>query len=343
MPNTSSAITSSSSDICWTLSRRPGAEAEVRAGHHLEHEAERVLVGALRVGLLGLGAAPAETGREAPVARHLALHGAQQQGLRDVGEVRAGAHEERGRALRRAPASRPGTASWMAVTAARISAAPTTAVPAGVTGLVAPRIGIGYSIIGMPASPSSSASSMPNRSMCSGLTVQRMTEKVGRALSSARPARHGLGHADQRPRLCRVLDADDDAVLARGAHAGVELVQDAALLGRVLGGHQGRGGGEVVEALDDARGFVDVLLDALPHAAVGLAHHGGAAVGGEVGVLAVDGEVELRLPAAEREGAAAGSRAPPRPRPPGCARRSSPGPRSRRGPRARRAPGRSGT
>ncbi len=81
----------------------------------------------------------------------------------------------------------PGQPSWMAVTAARISAAPTTAVPAGVTGLVAPRIGIGYSIIGMPASPSSNASSMPNRSMWSGLTVQRMTEKVGRFLSSALP------------------------------------------------------------------------------------------------------------------------------------------------------------
>ncbi len=39
----------------------------------------------------------------------------------------------------------------------------------------------------MPASPSASASSIPNRSMCSGLTVQRMTEKVGRALSSAAP------------------------------------------------------------------------------------------------------------------------------------------------------------
>ena len=194
----------------------------------------------------------------------------------------------------------------MAVTAARISAAPTTAVPAGVTGLVAPRIGIGYSIIGMPASPSSSASSMPNRSMCSGLD-RAEDDGEGRAgLELGRPAGHCLGHADQRPRLGRVLDAHDDAVLARGAHAGVELVQDAALLGRVLRGHEGRGGGEVVEALDDARRLVHVLLDALAHGAVGLAHHGGAAVGGQVRVLAVERQVELGVAAAEREGARQG-------------------------------------
>ena len=90
-----------------------GAEAEVRAGHHLQHQAERVLVGRLRVGPFGLGAAPAETGREAPVARHLALHGAQQQGLRDVGEVRAGAHEEGGRPPGvHQPGARARTAGW---------------------------------------------------------------------------------------------------------------------------------------------------------------------------------------------------------------------------------------
>ncbi len=39
----------------------------------------------------------------------------------------------------------------------------------------------------MPASASSKASSMPKRSWWSGLTVQRMTEKVGRVFSSAEP------------------------------------------------------------------------------------------------------------------------------------------------------------
>ena len=75
----------------------------------------------------------------------------------------------------------------MAVTAARISVLFTTAVPAGVTGAVAPRMGIGYSITGMPAVASVNASSMPKRSWWSGLTVQRIAEKVGRARSSAAP------------------------------------------------------------------------------------------------------------------------------------------------------------
>ncbi|OPZ45478.1 MAG: hypothetical protein BWY94_01307 [Actinobacteria bacterium ADurb.BinA094] len=39
----------------------------------------------------------------------------------------------------------------------------------------------------MPASASSNASSIPDLSMWSGLTVQRMAEKTGRALSSAEP------------------------------------------------------------------------------------------------------------------------------------------------------------
>jgi hypothetical protein len=58
----------------------------------------------------------------------------------------------------------PGQASCTAVIAARISVLLTTAAPAGVTGAVAPRMGIGYSIIGMPASASAKASSMPKRS-----------------------------------------------------------------------------------------------------------------------------------------------------------------------------------
>ena len=97
MPNTSSAIDELLERHLRDAVEQAGAEQEVGAGEQLEHHAERVLVGRLRAGLLGLGAAPAEAGRQAVEARHLALHGAQQQGLGHVGEVGAGAHEERGR------------------------------------------------------------------------------------------------------------------------------------------------------------------------------------------------------------------------------------------------------
>ncbi len=147
---------------------------------------------------------------------------------------------------------------------------------------------------------------MPNRSMCSGLTVQRMTEKVGRALSSAAPpatasAMRISGRASDASLMLTTMLCLREARMQASNSCRTRLSS-----GRVLRGHEGRGGGEVVEALDDARGVVDVLLDALAHGAVGLAHPGGAAVGGQVGVLAVDGEVELGLAAAEREGARQG-------------------------------------
>ena len=56
-----------------------------------------------------------------------------------------------------------------------------------------------------------------------------MTENVGRALSSAEPPATASAMRISGLRLGGVLDADDDGVLARGAHAGVELVQDARL------------------------------------------------------------------------------------------------------------------
>ena len=231
----------------------------------------------------------------------------------------------------------------MAVTAARISAAPTTAVPAGVTGPSRRGSASGRASSGCRRRRARSASSMPNRSMCSGLTVQRMTEKVGRALSSAAPpatasAMRMSGRASVASLMLTTMLCLREARMQASnscrtrLSSGVSCADTRAEVAERLS-----------QALDDARGVVDVLLDALPHRAVGLAHHGGAAVGGQVGVLAVDGQVELGLAAAEREASAAGSRAPRRRRSPGCARRSSRGPRSRRGPRARRAPGASGT
>ena len=127
-------------------------------------------------------------------------------------------------------------------------------------------------------------------------------DREGRALVQLPGAAgHGLGHADQVARLGLVLDRDDDGVLFGGAHAGVELVQHARLDGAVLGRHECRGGGDVVEPLNDLGRRAHVGLGRGAHRAVVLAHEGGAAVRGDVGVLAVERQVERRRAAAERE------------------------------------------
>ena len=113
---------------------------------------------------------------------------------------------------------------------------------------------------------------MPKRSWWSGLTVQRMTEKVGRALSSAEPPATASAMRMSGLASAASLMLTTMLCLREARMQASNSCRTRDSLGRVLGGHEGRGGREVGQAVDDAGRVVDVLLDARPHRAVGLAH-----------------------------------------------------------------------
>ncbi len=128
-----------------------------------------------------------------------------------------------------------------------------------------------------------------------------MTENVGRALSSAAPpatasamrisGRASVASLMLTTMLClREARMQASNSCSTRLSSGVSCADTRAEVAERLS-----------QAVDDAGRVVHVLLDARPHRAVGLAHHRGAAVRGEVGVLAVDRQVELRRAAAERE------------------------------------------
>jgi len=278
------------------------AEDEVGAGEELGEHRERVLPGGLGVGLLGLRAAIAESGRQSVERRHLGLDAAQQHRLRPGGEVRAGAHVQSGRSS--------------GVDDGRAGEGELHGDDGGDDlGVVHDRrarrchrrrgaedrhrveherdAGLGQG----EGEVHAEALLVERRDGAEDAGEQRPLAELAAAAGDR------LAHTDQPTGLVLVVDGDDDGVLARAAQAGVEFVQDAGLLGLVLGGDDRRRGAEAVEAMREAGGAEHVVPRRAPHRAARLAHRDGAAVDRQVGMLAVDGEVVERVTGAEREAA----------------------------------------
>ena len=278
MPNTSSAMTSSSRLSCCTLSRRPAPKSRSAPASELEQHAARVLVGGLSIRASWPWCRPS---RDRPACRRTPPSA---PGRRAAAGPRARWRSRR-RCACRAPSARPactsvapGQASWMAVTAARISVLLTTAVPAGVTGAVAPEDRHGVEKDRDAGVGQGEGEIHAETLLVKGRDGAEDDREQGSRPELVAAAGHEFGHAQQRLGLGGVFHADHNGVLVGGAHAGVELVQDARLDGTVLRGDDGRCGREIGKGVHDAGRLVHVLLAAAPDAAVVSAHQRGAAV-----------------------------------------------------------------